>query len=382
MKVTVNRASLASLISNIIRFTDSGNLFAVSGCLELSASEGRLTVTSLNEKKYATGSIEAEVAEDGVIMLNSGKLDAAVACFTSDAITVSADDKNAKISADGKRTKVAIRLFGGDRPETGIPDDGKTESASYCAAVFASVLQAVCAATAEKNNPREYLNTICMEKVGDRLMVVGTDSNALALCSLPCEGEFEKVLIPQESAKALVSSLESFGAADVKIASVKKGLMVNAGSYRFYMRGGSSPEKYPQYMRVIPQYENGISIENDDLSRTVKSISKLSESRSKHLFMSIEKEGMTISGIGGSDAASSIQEAEDYIGYPDGTEGPDDAMKYRISYELLLQCLSAFKGKKIEVEFDGDSVRKPLKIKQADEDSRSLVYVIMPAVSA
>lgn len=381
MKVTVNRASLVALIANIIKFTDANNLMAASGCLSLNASEGKLTVTSLNERKYASGSIEAEAEESGEIMVNSGKLDAAIACFTTDTITVTADDKSARISASSKRTKVALRLFGGEKPKVEFPEEEQIEFAIYKAPLFASVLQAVCNATADKNNPRDYLNTVCFEKDEKNLRVVGTDSNALSLCSLDCENAFDKVLIPQESVRALMVAIESFGGADVKVASVKKGLMVTSGNYRFFMRGNSSPDKYPMYMKVIPQYKGGLEIDADNLSKAIKSISKVSESRAKHIILNLEKEGITVSGINGGGELSATQEAEDFVNYSEGVTGPENELKLRVNYELLLQCLNSYKGKKITFSHAEDSAKKPLKITQAD-DERALVYVIMPAVSA
>lgn len=347
---------MENIAGTILKFTEPKAVFSMAGCLFIRAEDGKVLMRSMASGKNASAEFAAEITEEGEACVSAKKFATALSCFLGDEITLNTDGKVLKLSAKGVRTKASLVLF--SQGNTLVPEmpESKGDGIEISPAFFTETIKPLCANAADERNGIEQLRCVCFEKAEDTLRICATNRKSLIIASVPCKGKFAKTTV---SAPVLALLAQCLGQTDtVKIMNAGKGITVTAGIYTFHVSGFGDAAKYPEYMRVLPEgYTDGMAVDADMLASKIKSLSKLCETESRRMLLTLAKDGMIIgsceSDLSGEDAV----EAEDFIPYLTG-EGPDEECPFLINYELLTDLVIPCKGMNLKIFHSGDGNSK------------------------
>mgnify|MGYP002860280349 FL=1 len=146
-------------------------------------------------------------------------------------------------------------------------------------------MQTIFAVSQDEN--RIFMNGVYMEKKGENLVMVATDSRRLAYISKPlCGGvsDFPGAIVPPKIFNVLLKRMPTEGS--ISIAIVEKVIFFKFGSYNF--TSTLVDGQYPNYERVIPESQKyAFEVEKKDLQEALKSASLFVEQKSNKVYFKL-----------------------------------------------------------------------------------------------
>ncbi len=229
--------------------------------------------------------------------------------------------------------------------------------------VLKTLLQSVQYSMAQQD-VRYYLNGVLLIIEGNKLKVVATDGHRLAYNSGTIEGEYEKqeIILPR---KAVIELCKLLGDGEDIVELEFSSLQVKASFSGITMVSKVIDGKFPDYERVIPKYENHLSMNRITIQQALQRAAILSNEKFRGVrFVLTEKNLSIIS------SNSEQEEAQEEI----ETDYHGDAIDIGFNVNYLMDGLNNINGE-IAIFSFGDPNSSILITTPENDDFR---YVVMP----
>lgn len=273
MRLTITRADLARLLTNVGRVIDARNTIPILGNVLLDATTDGLTVTGTDLDIVATDRAPADVATTGRICVDA-KLLAAIAKKAGGDITI-AEEGDQLLVASGRSVFKLATLPAADFPDL---KDGKFD-ASFdidLAALFAPTSFAI-----STEEARFYLNGVFMHLHEDGLRAVATDGHKLSRhqVAYPGDAAFVGVIVPRKTVGLLPKGVVNVSVSETKI-------RITAGD--FVLTSKLIDGAFPDYERVIPKAnDNLVSVDRDAFMKAADRVATVSSEKGRVVRLTI-----------------------------------------------------------------------------------------------
>lgn len=300
MKLTIQRADLARVLTNVGRVVEARNVIPILGNVLLSAAEGRLHLTGTDLDIVATDVAQADVATPGTVCVDA-KLLADIAKKAGGDVSISLEaDK--LIVKSGRSVFKLSTLDAADFPSL----DNGAYSATFdidLAALFAPVAFAI-----GNDANRPFLHGVFFHVVGVTAVAVATNGHRMARHQGQELPYFDGVIVPQKTVGLLPK-----GSATVSVGEN----LIRIVSGDFSLTSKLIDGVYPDYRRVIPTENNLVaSADKDDLLKASDRVATVSSERGNAVKLSIASGtiALTVNSLERGEAADEVQ--AEYSGSP------------------------------------------------------------------
>ncbi|MBB5664777.1 DNA polymerase-3 subunit beta [Rhizobium leguminosarum] len=271
MKLTIQRADLARVLTNVGRVVESRNTIPILGNVLLSAAEGRLHVTGTDLDIVATDVAPADVTTPGTVCVDA-KLLADIAKKAGGDISISLEGDRLQIKSGRSVFKLST-LDAADFPTFG----DKAYDASFeidLASLFAPVAFAM-----STEETRYYLNGVFLHVHDGAVVAVSTDGHRLSRHTGPAVPAFTGVIVPRKAVGLLPKGVVSVSVSESKI-------RISAGD--FILTSKLIDGTFPDYQRVIPTANDKIvTFGSDDMRQAAGRVAAVSSERGKAVRLSL-----------------------------------------------------------------------------------------------
>ncbi|MBY3543631.1 DNA polymerase III subunit beta [Rhizobium laguerreae] len=300
MRLSITRADLARVLTNVGRVIESRNTMPILSNVLLSAKDGRLQVTGTDLDIVATDATAADVTESGSICVDA-KLLADISKKAGGDISISMEGDRLVVKSGRSRFALPT-LAAADLPTFGA-DDYTASFEADLAALFAPVAFAI-----GNDANRPYLHGVFFHVMDGKAVAVATNGHRLARHTGQELPEFDGVIVPQKAVGMLPKGLAQ--------------VSVNENIIRIVFGDFTLTSKlidgtFPDYRRVIPT-ENDLvaSAEKDDLLKASDRVATVSSERGNAVKLSIAPGAiaLTVNSVERGEAADEVQ--AEYSGKP------------------------------------------------------------------
>lgn len=297
MEFSIERAQLARLIKHAGRAVENRNTIPILGCLRLTASAGKLTVTATNLEVTATAAGPADVTAEGAACVGA-KLLADIAAKASGTVIEFSTEPDTLIVKAGRSLFKLATVAAEDFPE---PDEAAYDA--HFNADLSSLFGGVSFAMSTEET-RYYLNGVYLAGSGSWLTAVATDGHRLARNVISSDAAFAGVIVPAKTV-ALVGD----GIASVSVSQNRIRISQASGADdEFVIVSRLIDGTFPDYERVIPKENDRlVTVDRDDMMRAAERVVAISSEKGRWVKLSIAPGSVTLS------AKSEVGEAIDEI---------------------------------------------------------------------
>lgn len=299
MRLTIPKADLARVITNVGRVVESRNAIPILSALRLSADNGQLTVTGTDLDIVATDRATATIEQAGAVCVDA-KLLGDISKKAGGEISLSLEGDRLTVKSGRSVFKLAT-LPAKDFPSL---DDGKY-TATFdidLAALFAPVSFAI-----SNEVTRYYLNGIYMHVQDGQLRAVATDGHRLSRIIGPSVSDFEGVIVPTKAVGLVPKGVVKVAVSDTKI-------RIESGD--FVLTSKLVDGTFPDYQRVIPTNNDKlVTVDRDVFMRAADRVATVSTERGRAVKLSIAPGSVAFS-VNNTDAAASDEVEAEYSEEP------------------------------------------------------------------
>ena len=325
-------------------------------------------LTAEGEKLWARGTdleiavecvLPASVNTAGAVVVNGKTLTEFVRRLPPGQIEVSQDEKTKTLRIDAQKASIQLPVMPSEEfPSLPAPSAG-TEFRLAAGVLREMVRQTLFATLSEDSRP--FLSSILWEITGDKLRLVATDINRLALREAEVEtGESGRGLIPVRALREMAGIFSGDGEEGVVVLLGTKQVFFSGSGVTFSSRLVEA--EFPQYEQVIPKnYVAEMVVNREALAAALERASLVTDTVK-----------LTINGgvlyLRGDDAAVG-QTFEEL-----GVMATGDEIQIVFSPQYILDFLKAVAGERVRFSFTGPTDRALLR----PIDSEYYQYVVMP----
>lgn len=325
-------------------------------------------LTAEGEKLWARGTdleiavecvLPASVNTAGAVVVNGKTLTEFVRRLPPGQIEVSQDEKTKTLRIDAQKASIQLPVMPSEEfPSLPAPSVG-TEFRLAAGVLREMVRQTLFATLSEDSRP--FLSSILWEITGDKLRLVATDINRLALREAEVEtGESGRGLIPVRALREMAGIFSGDGEEGVVVLLGTKQVFFSGSGVTFSSRLVEA--EFPQYEQVIPKnYVAEMVVNREALAAALERASLVTDTVK-----------LTINGgvlyLRGDDAAVG-QTFEEL-----GVMATGDEIQIVFSPQYILDFLKAVAGERVRFSFTGPTDRALLR----PIDSEYYQYVVMP----
>ncbi len=302
MKLTIQRADLARVITNVGRVVEARNTIPILSNVLLDAKNDTLTVSGTDLDIMATASAPAKIAKPGSLTVSAKLLGDIVKKAGVDDISIEKKG-DSLIVASGRSKFTLSTLPSSDFPDIAGSGEFETEFNIDLAAFFAPTTFAI-----STEETRYYLNGVFLKGEGGKLTAVATDGHRLARHVIEATEVFAGVIVPRKTVGLLPKGNVAVAVSDAKI-------RITAGD--FVMVSKLIDGTFPDYERVIPKSNDKfISVNRDEFMKAADRVATVSNERGKAVKLSIAPGSVTFN-VSNPDSGSATDEIEaEYSGEP------------------------------------------------------------------
>ncbi len=256
MKIIFNRNAISNAVAPLMcAISGKSTLSAIEGILIDAREDQTCTMTTFDLEKGMRLTVEAQVEEAGVAIINAQKFVQTLRVMDGDFVTLEVDQNLKACIFSGKSNHKMNALSGADYPVIPrlVTDDGFVISQAVLRDMLSKVMYAMAA-----NDQRPVLNG-CYFKVSEgNLLMVSCDSFRLAKCSIQTDIENKNTdasalnfsfIIPTKTVGELFKLLKDDERETVRIYMSRKNIVFNIGELIFFSR--LIEGQYIEYDRII-----------------------------------------------------------------------------------------------------------------------------------
>ena len=249
MKVRVERELMLPLLNLVVGVVERRQTLPVLANLLLHAEDGKLTCTGTDMEVELTGSMEAEIEQDGEITVPARKLHDICRALPDGAL-IRLEQKDDKMSVSSGRSRFTLSTL----PAEEFPSSDQVDSLaewSFTEDMIHALMTGTSFAMAHQD-VRYYLNGLMLEFKPGMLRAVATDGHRLALSDLNAEemeADERQLIVPR---KGILELMRMLGHSEAPVQ-----LAVGRSHIRLRKDGLQLTSKlidgrFPDYEAVIP----------------------------------------------------------------------------------------------------------------------------------
>ena len=243
MKVTFNRQQISDAVAPLMcAVSGKSTLSAVEGILIDAKEDGSCVMTTFDLEKGMRITVEAQVEESGIAIINAQKFVQTLRVMEGELITLTVDESLQACISGGRSNHRMNALSGNDYPA--IPRLVTEEGFEIGQSVFKSMLSKVMYAMAV-NDQRPVLNGCYFRVTDNQILAVACDSFKLAKCAESVNLENKNAdgselkfsfIIPTKTVNELYKLLRDDERETVRIYMTRKNIVFNIGNLTFFSR--------------------------------------------------------------------------------------------------------------------------------------------------
>lgn len=277
MKLTTKREELVSKLSIVSRAVSTrAATQALSGVL-LNAAGGRVTLAATDLDMGMRTDLEAEVAEEGSVLLPGRLLAEVVRSLAASTVEIETREAEHDVEIRSGSSSFHLRVLTVEDFPTLPAAEGEERLRIPAKALEASI--DLVARAASRDDMRPVLTGVFVTASGKEMTMVATDSYRLAVKRTELEsdlgGEIE-ANIPARALRELSRILASEGAEEARIALLSNQAVFEAGSVTLTTR--LIEGQFPNFRQLLPEsYEHDVRLPRSDFLDVTRRVSQLAQ---------------------------------------------------------------------------------------------------------
>ncbi|NTF69407.1 DNA polymerase III subunit beta [Rhizobium rhizogenes] len=325
MKLTIQRADLSRVITNVGRVVEARNTIPILSNVLLDAKNNTLTVSGTDLDILATASAPAKIDKPGSLTVSAKLLGDIVKKAGSDDISI--EKKGDSLIVSSGRSKFTLATL----PATDFPDiagtgEFTTEFDIDLAAFFAPVAFAI-----SSEEVRYYLNGVYFASTEFETVAVATDGHRLSRHKISSISEFAGVIVPRKIVSLLPKGTVTVAVSDTKI---------RIASGDFVMISKLIDGTFPDYQRVIPTANDKIvTVDREAIMKAADRVASISSERGRAVKLSIAPGSVALT------AKSDVGYAEDEV----AAEYSGEPLSIGFNSQYLRDLLSVLPGGPVNI---------------------------------
>ena len=360
LRITVAKDDLAAKLTTVARGVSTRTAVLVLGGIQLRAEAGRLHFAATDMEVSLRGSIDAQVAGEGTVVVPGRLLlDIARSLPDSDVSIEHRPEEAAVVVTSGTATYRLHTYSSEDFPR--LPDVESLALHSVDRDALVETISRV-GRSASRDESRPVLTGILVRFEPGKVVMAATDSYRLAVKETPVDGTLPdlEAIIParalQELARIAAGSDE-----------LQLGLLENHvvfGSDGTWLTTRRIDGQFPNYRQLLPeQFEHEVLLPRDEILEVVRRVSLMAQ-RNSPLRMRFADGELTVSAI-----TQDIGEARESLPAPYAA----DPLEIGFNAEFLRDGLESVESESIKFK-----LISPLRPAVLEGESDDYVYLIMP----
>lgn len=357
MKLSIEQAHLAALLSRVSKAVESRNTLPILGNVLLQAQGNNLTAVASDMDIEVTSTAEAIVAQSGGATVSASLLQAIVSKLQKGKlVTLTAED--GKLSVQSGRSNLSLATL----PVTDFP---RIASEEYTATFQAPQpelkrlfdLSAFAMSTEET---RYFLKGVFLHSIDGMVTAVATDGHRLAKAESELSAEFPNIIIPRKAVNLLKSLLDD-GDSMVSVSETK--IRIDMGHTVIVSK--SIDGVYPEYSRIIPtDHQTEVVVSAADVKQASALVTLVSADKTKAVKVSATQGNLRLTVRNGSEVGEEDVDAE--------LIGPE--VEAGVNSKYLADVLQACNGDSAVLRFRGSG--EAILIQPKDDDKA--LFLLMP----
>lgn len=365
MEVKAKREDLLATLYWTQSIVERRNTMPILANVLVEAAKGSIRVTATDLEVGVRGSVDAQVAVEGMVTLNAKKLYEIVREAPEETLLLRRLENEWVEIKSGKSVFKVVGLDAREFPQ--FPGfDGQKLSAAPASLLREMIEKTLFSVSTDET--RYSLNGVFIEEGGGgKARMVATDGHRLALVErdIGSMGLEKGVILPRKGLAELKKVLEGSGDGVVSIGFKENMALVVKDDIELFMR--LIEGDFPDYNKVIPK-ENPhiVKIEQEALLRALRRVSILSSERYKGVKLEL-KEGRVSISANNPDLGEAVEEVDvDYQGKP---------ITIGFNARYLIDVLNVL-GPEAEIELELKDEVSPSLLRKSGDDG--YLYVVMP----
>lgn len=343
MDVTCNRIDLRDAAIAAAAAVNPRSPKPVLQCLKLNASNGQITAEATNLEMTIVATVtQADVRDNGVILLPADRLVSILKELDSDTVTITASDTDATISAG----KSQFRIMGDDPadfPATEPTSDASTVTVNS-AMLVRTIRRTVYAAA--KEAARYALNGALWTISPKTLTIAATDGHRLAVDALELtNGHTATAIVPSKTMQTIAKYAAL--AEEATICIDDRTLSVTAGGIS--IRSRLIDGHFPDYKAVIPPSTSiAATVNVEELAAAIRKGAILTSDDSRGVILDFKGDTLTVTGRSPDRGQAEINLAATLSGVESFTIAFNpalllEALKSLTEESVTLNCIAPYK---------------------------------------
>ena len=362
MIFSVERNKLCEIVSNLSRVVSSKTAVPVLEGILITASNGKIELASYNLETGLNKSLEADIKEEGQIVISAKFFNSILHSMNGDIVTVTVDDRMMCHIESGTAVFDIMGMAAVDFPE--IPTVAQGKQINITAGILRDMVRQTIFAVAPTEGTRPILTGINFEIGGGYLKLIAIDGYRLAIRK-------EKVNIDEEmsfvvSGRAVAEAMKIVSDEDAEI-----GILVGRRHICFLVEGYTFISRlfdgeFIDYKKTVPdKFAQSMSVETRDIISAIDRISLIISDNFTTPVRCIVGEEETVFSC-----ATSVGRATERMNIK--LEGAP--FEIGLNSKYLLEALRACEYEKVKISFNGGAAAVVI----TPESDDFFTYMIMP----
>jgi DNA polymerase III subunit beta len=360
LRITVAKDELASKLTTVARGVSTRTAVLVLGGIQLRAEAGRLHLAATDMEVSLRGSVEAQVAGEGTVVVPGRLLlDIARSLPDSDVSIEHRPEEAVVVVTSGTATYRLHTYSAEDFPR--LPDVETPPLHAIDRDALVETISRV-GRSASRDESRPVLTGILVRFEPGKVVMAATDSYRLAVKETPVDGTLPdlEAIIP---ARALQELARIAGGSD----EVQLGLLENHvvfGADGTWLTTRRIDGQFPNYRQLLPeQFEHELMLPREELLEVVRRVSLMAQ-RNSPLRLRFAEGELTVSAV-----TQDVGEARESLPAPFAA----DPLEIGFNAEFLRDGLESVDAETIKFK-----LISPLRPAVLEGDTPDYVYLIMP----
>ena len=378
MKVIFNRQTIIDAVSPLMcAVSGKSTLSAIEGILIDAREDQTCEITTFDLEKGMRSTVQAQVEETGVFIINAQKFMQTLRVMEGDFVTLTVTPNLQACISSGKSNHKMNALAGADYPAIPrlVTDDGFVIGQAVLKSMLSKVMYAMAS-----NDQRPVLNGCYFRVTEGQLMAVSCDSFKLAKCIVSTDIENKNndqselsfsFIIPTKTVNELYKLLKDDERENVRIYMTRRNIVFNIGNLIFFSR--LIEGQYIEFDRIIlNNHRITASCNRQTLISALERAALVTEDKiagsvPSHVKLSLEEDLLKVSAI--SAMGSTYDEIDiDHEG---------DDMLIAFNNRFLIDSLRACGAERVKISLTSALTSINIEPEGADENVKEL-FMLLP----
>ncbi len=361
MKVTISKGNITSLITKIQNIVPAKPSIPVLANVLLEAVDGKLIISATNLSLSITASIDAQVLEEGSVVLPSKRLFSLIRELTAPEVDIRSIDSHSATLKSGTSSFKILGIPGENFPK--IPEFSQGEEVAFSSALLKELLSKTSFA-AGKDETRPIFSTILLQRQNELTTFTGTDGKKLAKAytDAPAPATWKgSFILPTKAVEEMIHLLDG----------KEETVQLRFSDDRIFLQAGAVTlisqliaGQYPDVSRIIPEsIPSPIKLHREELISLLRQVSLFTTTERTSVRFTFEEGTLHLSAANGETGEGNVTMPVNYTG-----ERMDVAFNPTYFLDILRHSQDEIINLSIKDPYDPGLIT----------DSSKALFVIMP----